>query len=88
VFSVPPQRHETQSTYKVDHDLLQRIDRLESILLAQDGGSGVVARQQVIDGDFGISSSPEHHEADSDVRLLDSLGTRDDSLVNSSPFEY
>jgi hypothetical protein len=88
VFSVPPQRHDTPSTSKVDHSLLQRIERLESFILPQDGRSGVVALQQVIDGEFGTSSSPEYHEAENDVRLLDNLGTRDNSLVPLSPYGH
>lgn len=96
-FLVPPQGEtNTTSTSHSTTEILERIERLESIVLKQTGSAhtpsthtsddGYVARQEprYRSESAMVSVSNIHQKQDQDSRLLENIGTREDSLVRVS----
>jgi hypothetical protein len=91
-FLIPPKAPvETTSTLQSNAELLERINRLESIVLKQQiqvetrsgENSGPTTHQQptpISESDY---ISVNHGERDEDTRLLQDIGTREDSLVSN-----
>ncbi|KAF2093561.1 hypothetical protein NA57DRAFT_61267 [Rhizodiscina lignyota] len=91
-FVVPPQKHtETTSTIRHNEELLERIERLESIVLQPNSvqarskysldNSRLVTRPAIPQGSDGVVDSDDHHERDQDSQLLENVGTREDLLL-------
>lgn len=88
-FLVPPQRgREAVSSTSSNEQLLRRVEQLESIV--GQLGSVAAGEDNTNDGSSGEQHSPSsegaailrlHQKQVDDIHLLDSVGTRDDSLV-------
>ena len=95
-FLVPPSgRRDTISTVHSNAEILGRIERLESIVLKQTdfaethskhaSDNSHVTRQQSLDpSSKNVVVSNVHQKRDQDSRLLENIGTREDSLVCDS----
>ena len=92
-YLVPPRgQTDTASTIHSNDELLKRIERLESIVLKQANSAETRAkyatdelhapRQQFLySSSESVTVSSIHQSRDQDSRLLENVGTREDSLV-------
>jgi len=95
-FLVPPQGHADATSASLGNaEIRERLERLESIVLKQTGSSEThsefgsddshATRQQPLyPGAESVAVSTVHRQRDQDSRLLENVGTREDSLVCDS----
>lgn len=89
----PSGQTDTFSTLYENAEILRRIERLESIVLNQTGPTetrsnrvsqdGTIITQQPLNSDSVVVPNV-HQKQDQDLRFLENIGTREDSLVCSS----
>lgn len=89
-FLVPPQRQaETSSTAQSNAELLQRIERLETMVLRQHASDDFhLTGQPAIAPASGDVGHDIHQKRDEDSQLLENVGTREDALVCDSSLKF